>query len=121
MKETVLLIGASSNPDRYANKAMTMLLERGIRVIPVHPRERQIMGVDVTSSIGEVDEPISTVSVYVRPERLAPDLDELVALSPGRVIFNPGTEDEALAARLRDSGVEVLEACTLVLLRTDQF
>ena len=121
MLESVLLIGASSNPDRYANKAMALLLEGGHKVIPVNPRERQVLGVDAVSSIDEVDEPISTVSVYVRPERLKPDLDKLISLSPRRVIFNPGTEDDEMASALRDRGIHVLEACTIVLLKTEQF
>jgi predicted CoA-binding protein len=121
MKETVLLIGASSNPERYANKAMALLLEGGHQVIPVNPRERQILGVDAVSRIDEVTEPISTVSVYVRPDRLRPDLDKLIAISPRRVIFNPGTEDDEMAGRLRDRGIAVLDACTIVLIKTGQF
>ena len=121
MRENVLLIGASSNPERYAHKAMALLLESGHKVIPVNPREREILGIAVVHNIDEVDESISTVSVYVRPDRLKPDLDKLISISPKRVIFNPGTEDGAMADALRDHGIHVLEACTLVLLKTDQF
>ena len=121
MAENVLLIGASGNPDRYAHKAMALLLESGHKVIPVNPRERQILGVDVVSSLNDVVEPISTVSVYVRPEHLKPNVDKLILLAPRRVIFNPGTEDEELARRLRNNGIEVMEACTIVLIKTEQF
>ena len=38
-----------------------------------------------------------------------------------RVIFNPGSENFALAKRLEASGAEVVEACTLVLLATGRF
>jgi hypothetical protein len=42
-------------------------------------------------------------------------------LKPRRVIFNPGSENEALAKKLREAGIEVVEACTLVLLRSEAF
>ncbi len=119
--ENVLLIGASNNPDRYSNRAMALLLENGHRVIPVTPREEAVLGVKTVASVEAVSEPVSTVSVYVRPEILQDSVDAIAALKPARVIFNPGTEDEALAARLRGEGIDVMEACTIVMLKTDQF
>ena len=119
--ENVLLIGASNNKERYSNKAMALLLENGHRVIPVNPREKEILGVETLASIGEVTDPVSTVSVYVRPDILRPDVDALADLGPKRVIFNPGTEDEALKTRLEARGISVIEACTIVMLKTGQF
>ena len=119
--EDVLLIGASNNEERYSNKAMELLLENGHRVIPVNPRENEILGVETVGSIGAVTGPVSTASVYVRPDILRPDVDALAALSPKRVIFNPGTEDEELKARLEAQGISVIEACTIVMLKTEQF
>jgi hypothetical protein len=45
----------------------------------------------------------------------------LKTIKPRRVIFNPGTENPRLARSLRADGIEVEEACTLVLLQTGQF
>jgi predicted CoA-binding protein len=121
MKETVLLIGASNNKERYSNRAMALLLENGHTVIPLNPREEEVLGVRVVSNIGEVTEPISTASVYVRPELLKPSLGALVGLKPRRVILNPGTEDDDIKTYLEEQGVEVIEACTIVMLKTGQF
>ena len=62
-----------------------------------------------------------TLTLYVGPARLEPMIDSLVALKPGRVIFNPGTESPALQQALDTAGIPWEEACTLVLLRTGQF
>jgi hypothetical protein len=48
-------------------------------------------------------------------------IDDIIELSPSRVIFNPGTENPGAHDRLEAKGIEVVEACTLVLLRRDQF
>jgi len=121
MSQTALVLGASPKPDRYSHQAVKLLLEHGHRVIPLHPRAEEIAGVPVVHSLGEIAEPIDTVSLYLRPARLRPILEDLIALRPGRVIFSPGTEDEESKERLRREGIEALEACTLVLLRTGQF
>ena len=48
-------------------------------------------------------------------------IDDIVELAPRRVIFNPGAENPESYERLEAGGIEVVEACTLVLLRTGQF
>lgn len=119
--ETVVVIGASNNPERYSNKAIKMLLEYGHQPIPVAPALREVEGIAAFASPAEVLGPVDTVTLYVGPARQAELLDGIVALQPRRVIFNPGTENAQAYARLDAAGIEHLEACTLVLLRTKQF
>lgn len=119
--ETVVVLGASNKPDRYANQAQKLLQQHGHRVIPVHPQLREIDGVPVRASLAAVNEPVDTVTMYVGPERSAGLADALLALKPQRVIFNPGSESEFLEQRLQAAGIAYEHACTLVLLNTDQF
>jgi len=48
-------------------------------------------------------------------------IDEIVAAKPQRIILNPGAENEELAAAASGAGIEVVEGCTLVMLRTGLF
>jgi len=64
---------------------------------------------------------IDTVTLYLRPEHQWAFAETLLAMKPRRVIFNPDTENPALAAHLRAAGIVIVEACTLVLLRTGQY
>ena len=48
-------------------------------------------------------------------------IDDIVALNPGRVIFNPGTESAQLQQALTQAKIDWFEACTLVMLKTDTF
>jgi predicted CoA-binding protein len=119
--ERVAVLGASKKPDRYSNKAVLLLKEHGHTVVPVHPVEKQIEGLNVAPSLREVGGSVDTLTVYVGPQHIGPLIDEIVALKPGRVILNPGTESPELESALTENGIPYLEACTLVLLKTGQF
>ena len=120
-KKTVVILGASNKPDRYSHKALRLLIDNGHRVIPVNPVLDDIEGLEVRHSLDEIKEEVDTVTLYMRPERSEPLVGKIVGIKPVRVIFNPGTESEALEERLRGEGIEAMEACTLVLLRTGRF
>ena len=120
--EVVAVIGASSDSSRYSYQAMVMLKEYGHQAIPVHPREEEVLGQKVVHKLGELrDQKIDTVTVYVNPAISDKYQDDLIAVKPKRVIFNPGAENPKLARALTDKGIEVENACTLVLLRTGQY
>ncbi|MFT5123440.1 MAG: putative CoA-binding protein [Kiritimatiellia bacterium] len=119
--ETVVVLGASPKPDRYANKAFHLLREHGHEVIPVHPALAELDGVPVVKRLEDIDEAVDTVTVYVGETISAKLTDALIALHPKRVIFNPGAENPALMQALDAEGIATEEACTLVLLNTGQF
>jgi len=120
----VVILGASSKSDRYANRAQVQLTEHGHEVFPVSRTGEDILGVSGFQSVTDIPAdagPIHTFTLYLSPKHLTPIVDEVLALAPSRIIFNPGTEDAELAKRVTDAGIEALEACTLVLLSTGQF
>lgn len=116
------VLGASPDPDRYSNKAVRMLVAHGHRVVPVNPGHKMIEGLPAVSGLSMITPGmIDTVTVYVGAARSAGMADDLLALRPRRVIFNPGAENAGLAATLTAAGIRVEDACTLVLLQTGQF
>ena len=117
----VAVLGASPKPARYANQCIRLLKSHGYRITPLHPRFEEIEDLPVTHSLVEIGEQVDTLTLYVGPQHLAPQADDIVRLRPGRVIFNPGTESKVVQRHLDDAGIEWFEACTLVMLRTDQF
>ncbi len=117
----VAVLGASPNRERYSNKAVRLLVEHGHEVLPVNPGHRETEGLPAYPSLSAIAGPVHTVSIYVSAKQAASYEAELLALRPERVIFNPGTEHPPLIAALRAAGMEVLEACTIVMLRTGQF
>ena len=115
------VIGASNKPARYSYQAVMLLKEKGHTPWPVHPALSEIEGIAVYPSLSQVPVPVDTVTLYLAPAHQQRIEEEVAACRPRRVIFNPGTENPAWAERLRAEGIEALEACTLVLLRTGQF
>lgn len=121
MSETVVVLGASNKQGRYSYKAMMLLNEHGHKVIPVHPKLEEIEGVKVFNDLTDIKEAIDTVTVYLAPERSTKIIDKIIALNPKRVITNPGTESKQIDEACAKAGIEVVKACTLVLLRTGQY
>ena len=119
--ETVAVLGASPKPDRYAFKAMELLKEYGHKPVLVNPAFSEILGEKCYPGIAGAPQPIDTVTLYLRAARSNPLIDEILSVKPRRIIMNPGAENEALAEKARDRGIEVIEACTLVMLRTGTF
>ncbi|RME31093.1 MAG: CoA-binding protein [Candidatus Zixiibacteriota bacterium] len=117
----VAVLGASPKEDRYSFKAVKMLAEHGHKPIPVHPAGHVVNGIKALTSLDEIDQPVDTLTVYVNPKISSGELDRILKLRPRRVIFNPGAENEELAGKLEEAGIEVVRACTLVLLQTEQF
>lgn len=117
----VALYGATKKPHRYAYQAFNMLREYGHTVFPIHPVIKEIDGVKVYRNLAEIEEPVDTLTLYVGPQRQADILDDILQEPLNRVIFNPGTENPELEEALQQKGVEAIEACTLVMLRTDQW
>lgn len=121
MSEQVVLLGASNKPERYAHRAFRMLREHGHVVLPVHPALAEIEGVPVHKNLTAVSGPVDTLTLYVNPAISEPLADDIVALRPKRVIFNPGTESSLLRTRLDQAAIPSVEACTLVMLSTGTF
>ncbi len=121
MSENVVIIGASPKPARYAYKAQEMLVEFGHRPFPVSLRGHDVLGVAGYCSITEINDPVDTITIYINAKLHEQHFDAILKVNPNRIIFNPGTESDALMNQYRAHGIDAFEACTLVLLRTKQF
>lgn len=114
MKKT-LVVGASTNPDRYSYRAIHALRQGGHEVIAFGQRPGTVLDVPIETSWNE-NWDVDTVTLYVGPANSIPLRDKIIALKPQRVIFNPGTEDTDFIQHVRAAGIEAEIACTLVLL-----
>lgn len=117
----VVVMGASDKSERYSYKAVALLREHGHEAIPVHPTLREVQGIPVVDSIEKVEGSVDTVTLYIGPKQTELLADAIVAKGPRRVIANPGAESETMRKKAEAAGIQYLEACTLVLLKTGQF
>lgn len=121
MQQNVVILGASGNPDRYSYKAFKSLTNHGHKSFLVSPTLKNLEGSPVVSDLSDVKVSVDTLTMYVNPKISAGLKGKILELKPKRVIFNPGTENPQLESDLKQAGIDVLQACTLVLLATDQF
>ena len=119
--QTVAILGASPKPDRYAYQALKLLREYGHRTLPINPAFDEILSEKCYPTISDAPGPIDTVTLYLGETRSSPLIDEIIGARPRRIIMNPGAENSALATKAQEAGIEVVEDCTLVMLRTGQF
>ncbi len=115
-----LVLGASENPDRYSNKAISRLLRYGHSVVAIGRRAGKVQDVNIMTEHPAMDD-IDTVTLYLNPTNQKPYYDYILSLKPKRVIFNPGTENDELEKKLIQKGITTQEACTLVMLGTGQY
>lgn len=121
MKKTVVVLGASVKPSRYSHMAVESLRDKGYNVVPVHPIHKEILGLKVFKHISDIDFKVDTLTLYVSEYVSNKIIDEIVESKPGRVIFNPGTENPVLVKALKNAGIQVIHGCTLVMLNTGMF
>ena len=114
MKKT-LVLGATTNPARYAYLAVHRLVQKGHEVVPVGVIIGEVAGISILHGQPEVKD-VDTVTLYLGAERQREYDDYILSLHPKRIIFNPGAENPELAQRGEKQGIEIVEGCTLVML-----
>lgn len=119
-KYTTLIIGATTNPNRYAYLALESLVKRNYPVVGVGLKEAEINGVKIHKD-KKVFSNIDTVTLYLSAKNQIDFYDYLLQLNPRRVIFNPGTQNPELENLLAKNDIKVVHACTLVMLKTGQY
>jgi len=119
LKKT-LVLGASENPSRYANIAIHRLKSKGYPIVAVGYKEGSVDGVKIQKDF-PTDIEVDTLTLYLSKKNQIQFYDQMIALKPKRVIFNPGTENKELEQKLTDAGIEVVPACTLVMLSTGEY
>ncbi len=120
MSKKTLVIGASMNPDRYSYKAIVALIEAKNEVCAIGNKIGEVKGVTITKE-QILFKDIDTITLYLNPNNQKPYYDYIIQLQPKRVIFNPGTENTELEKLLTANRIAYEEACTLVLLATNQY
>ena len=118
-KKTVVL-GASVKPEKYAFKAITILVEKGHSVLAIGQNTGEVAGVKIYTKAIPLSK-VNTVTLYLNALRQRDYYNYILEAKPKRVIFNPGTENPEFYQLLELNKIKVEVACTLVLLATNQY
>ena len=120
MKKKTLVLGASANPARYSYLAINRLRNHNHPVVAIGRKLGKVSDVEMDTEQKPFDN-VDTVSLYLNPKNQEQYYDYILSLNPKRIIFNPGTENDALAEMAHKKGIQTMEGCTLVMLSTGQY
>jgi predicted CoA-binding protein len=119
-EKKTLVLGASDNPSRYSYLAIQRLRKHGHPVVALGRKHSFVSDVEIISEKKQWDN-IDTVTLYLNPRHQQEYYSYILSLKPKRIIFNPGAENDELAGLAKKQGIETTEACTLVMLSTNQY
>ena len=114
MAKIVAVIGASSNRQKFGNRAVRAFQRQGYTVVPINPHEREVEGLKTYASVLDVPGAIDMATVYVPPEVGERVIEEIAQKKIPEVWLNPGAESDALIARARALDIRPIVACSIV-------
>jgi predicted CoA-binding protein len=115
-----LVLGAIAKPEKYAFKAITLLVEKGHSVLAIGQNAGEVAGIKIQTKAIPLKN-IDTITLYLNPARQKDYYNYIVETKPKRVLFNPGTENPELYQLLELNNIKSEVACTLVLLTTNRY
>jgi predicted CoA-binding protein len=114
MAKVVAVIGASSNRNKFGNRAVRAFLQQGYTVVPINPNEAEVEGLTTYGSVMDVPGAIDMASFYVPPEIGLQVIDDIARKGIAEVWLNPGAESDALIARAKALHIQPIVACSIV-------
>jgi predicted CoA-binding protein len=114
MSKVVAVIGASSNRNKFGNKALRAFATQGFSVIPINPNESSVEGYRTFASVLDVPGPIDMATVYVHADAGLRVVEELAKKSVPEVWLNPGADDDRVVAKARALGLKIIQACSII-------
>ena len=119
--KVVAVIGASSNRQKFGNRAVRAFTRQGYTVVPIHPHEREVEGLKAYGSVLDVPGPIDMASFYVPPAIGEQVIEEVAQKGIREVWLNPGAESDALVARARALSIQPIVACSMIAIGQDPY
>jgi len=112
--KTVAVIGASSNRAKFGNRALRAFERQGYTVLAINPNEAEVEGHKTYASVLDVPGPIDMATVYVPGHIGVRIMDDLARKGVAEVWLNPGADEDAVLARARALGLNVIVACSIM-------
>ncbi len=106
---TLAVVGLSSDPHRASHGVSRFLQRAGYRIIPVNPKETEVLGEKAWPSLADVPEPFDCVVIFRRPQFVPEIVEQAIRLGARAVWMQQGISHPEAAARAREAGLLVVE------------
>ena len=105
---TIAVVGLSANPTRPSNGVAAYMKNLGYKVVPVNPKEQEVLGEKCYASLADIPEKIDLVDIFRRSEEAGAVVDEAIEIGAKAVWLQEGVIDEAAAQRAVSAGLHVV-------------
>lgn len=114
--ESFAVVGASNAPEKFGSKVLAAYIARGLPVTPIHPREREVLGLRAYPTLLDLPAPPAAVSVITPPAVTETVVEQAAAAGVRYIWLQPGAESAIAVARGRELGLTVIHGgpCILV-------
>jgi uncharacterized protein len=113
--DTWAVVGLGDNPDRPAHRVATILAEHGKRIIPVYPRDVEVLGQRSYRTLADIPHPVDVVDVFRRASQAGQFADEAVQIGAKGVWFQLEIIDQAAYERTVAAGLDmVMDRCPAI-------
>ncbi len=114
--KTIAVVGLSPNPVKDSHKVAAYLQSVGYKIVPIYPKENEILGEKVYRSLAEVPFAIDMIDVFRKPAAVGPIVDAAIARGDVKVVWlQKGIVNNEAAKKALDAGMQVVQnRCTMV-------
>ncbi|NOT28209.1 MAG: CoA-binding protein [Acidobacteria bacterium] len=121
MAKKVAVVGASSNREKFGNRALRAFRAQGYEVVAINPHEHHIEGVETYPSVLDVPGTVDMATVYVPPHIGVKLLPEFAQKGIQEIWINPGAESRELLDEAKRLQVKLIVACSIVAIGQDPY
>jgi uncharacterized protein len=100
---TIAVVGLSNDPEKASNEVGGYLKEQGYHIIPVNPKEEEVLGERAYETVEQIPEQVDVVDVFLPPEKTPEIAEDAVRASAGVLWLQEGIESPE-ARRIAEEG-----------------
>lgn len=106
--KTIAVLGLSPKPERDSNRVAGYLKQKGYRIIPVRPGQKEVLGEKAYASLDDLDETVDIINAFRNPDQVLPHAREAIRLKPKAFWMQLNIENQEAAALLTEAGIDVI-------------
>lgn len=114
--KTIAVIGCSPNPEKASNRVANYLKNAGFKMVPVYPKEEEILGEKVYRSLKEIPFKVDMVDIFRKPDVISSVVDAAIERGDIDCVWTQlGLVNNEAAQKAVDAGMKVVQNhCTKI-------
>ncbi|TWJ19821.1 CoA-binding protein [Geobacter argillaceus] len=112
------VVGASTDRTKYGNRVLRCYRQKGLSVVPVNPKEREIEGIPCVATVAGLPDDVTSISVITPPAVTEQVVEAAIQKGIKHIWMQPGAESQKAVDRCLEAGINVIAdgSCILVVL-----